>query len=140
MSDQPNALTESPPRHDRLWPALPAGLGAGFIGGIVLVILNPEDSGVPVLIFGLPSLLAAVIGAFFAPTRLLMAWALLSVSSGVGFSLSVFAHPTLNGGERNLWPLELLIFWAYAFIPTGAGPLIGRTLSVRRAFGSQRII
>ena len=135
MADQGSTLTEASAHRERLWPAFLAGLIAGFVGSFVVAVLEPSGFMATAAMCGAPAFVAAVIAVRFAPSNLLEVWGLLFAGAAAGVLLGVVVHPTIHRAERNLWPFEVLVFWAIALIPTGVGLLLGRFLSERRNAG-----
>ena len=135
MADQGSTLTDTSTHRERLWPAFLAGLVAGFVGSLAVIILDLSGFLTTAAICAVPSFVAAMIAIRFAPANLLEVSGLLFAGAAAGVLLGVLAHPTIHGGERNLWPIEVLIYWAITLIPTGVGLLLGRFLAARRNAG-----
>jgi hypothetical protein len=83
-------------------------------------------------IYGLPLFAAAFGASQFAPSRLLEVWGLLFAGVALGVALSVVVHPGLGGGERNLWPFEVVMFWIVGLVPAWLGLFAGRFLAIQR--------
>jgi len=126
---------DAPAHREKLWPAFLAGVAAGLLGSLAVVVLEPPGFLATAAICAVPSFVAAVIAIRFAPSNLLEVSGLLFTGAGAGVFLGVVAHPNIHGGQRNLWPFEVLIYWAITLIPTGAGLLFGRFMGARRSAG-----
>jgi hypothetical protein len=132
MADQGSTLTDTSAHRERLWPAFLAGLVAGVVGSLAVVILDLSGFPATIATCAVPAFVAAVIAIQFAPTNPLEVSGLFFAGGGAGALLGELVHPTIHGGERNLWPFEVLIYWATTLIPAGVGLLLGRFLAVRR--------
>jgi hypothetical protein len=128
MSD---ASRDSPPQKERLFVAVVIGFFAGLIGSLVGVVLNPHDWTSTILVYAIPSAISGALAVQFAPSRLLEVWGLLCVGIPVGVFVSVVVHPTVGGGERNLWPFEIVMFLVLGLIPMWLGILTGRLVRLR---------
>jgi len=103
--------TSSSDAHERLWPSIMCGTVAGLCGGLLATLLDSSQHvwGIAA-IYGISSFVAASIAVRFAPSNLLEVWGLVTVGIAVGVFLGVLVHPAINGGERNLWPFEVVLF------------------------------
>ena len=118
---------------ERLLPALLIGLAAGLMGSLALAQLNPQGAlGITAAIYAVVSFGGALGAIQFAPSNFLEVGGLMCAGVAVGVFLSVLVHPMVGGGERNLWPFEILLFWVVGAIPLWLGLVIGRFLNARR--------
>ena len=122
----PNASLDSSPQRERLFVASVIGFFAGLIGSLVGVFLNPHDWTSTILVYAIPSAISGALAVQYAPSRMLEVWGLLCAGIAVGVFVSVVVHPTVGGGERNLWPFEIVAFLVLGLIPMWLGIFAGR--------------
>jgi len=125
----------SPPLNrptEKLLPAFASGIVAGFLGSMVSVVFELDSLLAMLLTYGIPSFVAACTAILFARSRGLEVWGLVSGGIAVGVGLSVLVHPALGStGERNLWPVEALMFNVVGLGPIWFGIHVGRLLPHR---------
>jgi hypothetical protein len=88
------------------------------MGSLALAQLNPQGAlGITAAIYAVVSFGGALGAIQFAPSNFLEVGGLMCAGVAVGVFLSVLVHPMVGGGERNLWPFEILLFWVVGAIP-----------------------
>ena len=129
--DMGSTLLDTARQPERLWPVVLIGAAAGLVGSLVMIWLNPSGIIATASIYAAALFLAALTAVHFAPSRLLEVWGLLFAGVAIGVFLSVLVHPTFGGGERNLWPFEVGLFWVIGLLPAWIGLFVGRALKAR---------
>ena len=61
-------MAETSAHRERLWPAFLAGIAAGFLGSVTVVVLDSTGFLAAAAICAVPSFVAALIATRFAPS------------------------------------------------------------------------
>jgi hypothetical protein len=115
---------------NRLLLVLVLGLISGLGGGLTTVLL-PENLLLPGSVYVVFSFVPAILASRWSSAELIEIWGLLATGTAIGMFASVAIHPTYRGGERNLWPFEVVIFLGVGLPPGWGGLLLGRRLTNR---------
>jgi hypothetical protein len=119
---------------DRQTPVIGIGILAGIIASAILVSLDTSRSFLPLaLVYGATSFVAAAIAVQFASSSLVEVWVLLNAGVAVGVFIHVCFYHGANIGGRNLWPFEIVFFWAFGFLPCWAALWLGRRYRHKRS-------
>ena len=129
--DMGSTLLDTARQPERLWPVVLIGAAAGLLGSLMMIWLNPSGIIATASIYAVALFVAALVAVLFASSRLLEVWGLLFAGVAIGVFLSVLVHPTFGGGERNLWPFEVGLFWIIGLLPAWIGLFVGRALKAR---------